>query len=57
MKTNACPPISQRLPDDERRAAGMLESDRDFVGHNAEWLQWCEANARLVAAAPDLLQA
>ncbi len=49
--------MKPRLPDDENLPHGCLESDRDFVRHNAEWLAWCEANARLIASAPDLLAA
>jgi len=52
-----CPAMEPRQPDDERRPQGMLESDRDFIDHNGDWLQWCEENARLITAAPDLLEA
>ena len=57
MKIKKCPAISPRLPDDDRFPNGYMESDIDFIEHNAEWLDWCENNAELIRMLPDIVKA
>lgn len=49
--------MEPRLPDNERDPNGMLESNRDFIFHNSEWLEWCEKHSDLIALAPEMAEA
>ena len=53
---NKCPKMEPRLPDNERDPNGMLESNRDFIFHNSEWLEWCEKHSDLIALAPQMAE-
>jgi hypothetical protein len=52
-----CPDMDPRLPDDDRHPKGMMESNRDFAGHNSDWLEWCEKNHKAISLLPDMLKA
>jgi hypothetical protein len=52
-----CPKMEARVPYDASKPGEYLESDRDFVSHNASWLKWCEEHQKLIASAPALLSA
>lgn len=51
------PEIEERLPFDENKPEEYLESDRDWLDHNPEIVEWLIEHKKQVAALPALLSA